>query len=142
MQSILGQNWNIKELKETDPSRDESLIVAERYSEDNVEVESSVVKIQDLHVKLGSLEKAEFEASACMCSNVNKQVGLFLKIFSTVMARETKERLCENNSYGPLEHLESLIVAEINSKENVKVESVVETQDFHVKSGSLEKAAF
>ena len=49
----------------------ESLIVAERNSKDNVCVES-VVKIQDLHVKLGSLEKAEFEASACMCSNVNQ----------------------------------------------------------------------
>ena len=72
LQSILGQNWNIKELKEADPSKDESLIVAERYSEDNGEVESSVAKIQDLHVKLGSLEKAEFEASACMCSNVNQ----------------------------------------------------------------------
>ena len=76
LQLILGHNHNIKELKTTDPNRDKSLIVAERNSKDNVKVES-VVKIQDLHVKSGSLENAAFEASACMCSNVNQQVGVF-----------------------------------------------------------------
>ena len=64
----------------------ESLIVAEGNSEDNVEAES-VVKIHDLHVKSGYLEKAAFEASSFMSCNVNQQVRLFLKLVRT---RETK----------------------------------------------------